>query len=45
MPNDWLAGAWFIYWAMVFGTIASFVVLIYVLFYANLINKFVVGCG
>jgi hypothetical protein len=45
MPNDWLAGAWFIYWAMVFATFASFVILIYTIVYASLVNKFVMGCG
>eukprot|EP00597_Dinobryon_sp_UTEXLB2267_P003350 CAMPEP_0170061732 /NCGR_PEP_ID=MMETSP0019_2-20121128/3199_1 /TAXON_ID=98059 /ORGANISM="Dinobryon sp., Strain UTEXLB2267" /LENGTH=437 /DNA_ID=CAMNT_0010267655 /DNA_START=258 /DNA_END=1571 /DNA_ORIENTATION=+ len=45
MPNDWLAGAWFIYWAMVFATFASFIILIYTLVFASLVNKFVLAWG
>eukprot|EP01036_Dinobryon_divergens_P032404 gene32404-41983_t len=45
MPNDWLAGAWFIYWAMVFATVASFIILLYTIVFASLVNKFVMGCG
>lgn len=45
MPNDWLAGAWFIYWAMVLATVASFAILIYTLLYCSLVNKFVLACG